>query len=228
MTVVTKQALAVTAGLVVAVVMVMLGLWQMSSYEESTRDVSAERAAEPAVALADNVAADGVISDIYGHRVTVSGKYLPQNQALIGTGDPLRVATVFRMDDGRNVTVVRGALSPGFEVPPAPEGEQSIEGVFLAPDKPYTGGQTDAEHPTLRIQELAQDWPAPLIAGYITLPEDASAAQGLAKASLELPEAEGSPTHRGYALQWWVFAAGAIAFGLYAARGFAKEAQKVS
>lgn len=228
MTVHTKQALAVTAGLVVAVVMVMLGLWQMSSYEESTRDVSAERAAEPAVALADNVAADGVVADIYGHRVTASGKYLPQDQVLVGTGDPLRVATVFLMDDGRHVTVVRGAVSPGSEVPPAPEGEQSIEGVFLAPDKPYTGGQTDAEHPTLRIQELAQDWPAPLIAGYITLPEDASAAQGLTKASLELPEAEGSPTHRGYALQWWVFAAGAIAFGLYAARGFAKEEQKVS
>lgn len=53
-----------------------------------------------------------------------------------------------------------------------------------------------------------------------------SAAQGLDEAALVLPSLEGSPTHRGYALQWWVFAAGAIAFGVYTAAQFGKEDQK--
>ena len=59
-----KQAVAVTAGLVVAVVMLMLGLWQMSSYQESTRDVSAERAALEPVALAESVAVSGEIDEV--------------------------------------------------------------------------------------------------------------------------------------------------------------------
>lgn len=223
----TKQALAIAAGVVVAVAMMWLGLWQMSSYEESTRDVSAERAAEPPVALAESVAADGTVADVYGHRVTFSGQYEPDHQALIGDDSPYRVATAFRLDDGRHVTVVRGTVPKGEEVPAAPEGPQDVEGIFLAPDKPYDGSSTDiADYATLRVQELAQTWPSPLIAGYVTLAEGDSAAQALGQAPLELPEAEGSATHRGYALQWWVFAAGAIAFGIYAARGFAKDEAK--
>lgn len=223
----TKQALAILAGVVVALGMMGLGLWQMRSYEESTRDVSSERAAQPSVPLADSVSADGTVADIYGRRVTLSGEYEPQFHTTIGDSDPWRVATAFRLDDGRNLVVVRGSITPGADVPAAPTGHQSIEGIFLAPDKAYTGDSTQrAEHPTLRVQELAQDWPAPLIAGYVTLPAEASAAQGLGVAPMTLPEAEGSPTHRGYALQWWVFAAGAVAFGVFGARNLAKDEAK--
>lgn len=219
----TKQVLAVVAGCIVAGVMMLLGLWQMASYEESTRDVSAERAALAPVPLADGVAADGTVDDIYGRRVTLSGSFNSEYQILVGDADPWRVATVFEMDDGRFVTVVRGSVPPGEEPAAPPVGEQSLEGIFLASDAPYDGSSTEiADLPTLRLQQLAQDWPSPLIGGYVTLSEQASAAQGLEPAALNLPEAEGSATHRGYALQWWVFAAGAVAFGVYAARGFAK------
>lgn len=233
----TKQTLAILASLVVAGVMLLLGLWQMASYEESTRNVSAERAAEAPVALADQVSDDGTVQDVYARRVTLSGTYLPEYEALIGTEAPWRVATAFRMSDGRTVAVVRGAVEPGATVPAPPAGEQDLVGVFLAPDKSVTDAQSPGEIPaspddaagdapdlpTLRVQELAQTWPSPLIGGYVTLSATDSAAQGLAEAPLVLPEAEGSPTHRGYALQWWVFAAGAVAFGIYAARGFAKQ-----
>jgi len=226
----TKQTLAVMAGCVVAGVMMLLGLWQMSSYEESTRDVSAERAAQPAVSLADSVAEDGTIQDIYGRRVSLTGSFLSEHQVEIGDSAPWRVATLFQMADGRYVTVVRGSIAPGETPPTPPRGSQSIEGIFLAPDKPYDGSSTDlADHPTLRVQELAQEWPSPLVAGYVTLNKADSEAQGLGEASLLLPAAEGSPTHRGYALQWCVFAGGAVAFGIYAARGFARdEARKAT
>lgn len=217
-----KQALTLVVGGVVAAVMLILGLWQMASYEASTRDVSAERAAQPVVQLVDAVAADGTVSDVYGRRVEVEGSYLPQYEALIGTDGPWRVATLLELPDGRHVAVVRGALEPGAEIPAAPHGEQHIEGIFLASDKSASpDGPQVADLPSLRLQELAQRWPSPLIAGYVTLPADASRAQGLAEAPLELPEAEGSPTHRGYALQWWVFAAAAVGFSIYVARGFA-------
>lgn len=222
-----KQFLSVLAGAVVALGMLGLGLWQMRTYEESTRDVSAERAAEPPSPLSEAVQADGTVADIYGRRVTFSGQFDAAHQVLVGQNDPWRVATAFRLDDGRYITVVRGAVAPNAEVPAAPEGEQELEGVFLAPDLPSDGtGAMEADLPTLRVQELAQSWPNPLIAGYVTLPAAESAEQGLSEAPVVLPEAEGSATHRGYALQWWVFAAAAVAFGIYAARGFAKDEQK--
>lgn len=222
-----KQFLAILAGVVVAIGMMGLGLWQMRSYEESTRDVSAERAAEPSSPLAEAVQRDGTISDVYGRRVTFSGEFSTQHEVLVGESQPLRVATAFRMDDGRYVTVVRGGIEAGAEVPTPPSGLQSLEGIFLAPDLPPAAlAAAGADLATLRVQELAQAWPSPLIAGYVTLPEAASAEEGLLAAPITLPEVEGSATHRGYALQWWVFAAAAIAFGGYAAHGFAKDEKK--
>ncbi len=225
-----KQALALLVGVVIAIVMMLLGLWQMSSYEESTRDTSAERAAEAPTALTEAVDEDGVVQDIYGKRVTFRGEYLPEHQVTVGTGSPIRVLTALEMEDGRHVAVVRGALdATGIDqgIPSAPAGVHDVEGIFLAPDLPAAGARTDAaDLATVRIQELAQEWPSPLIAGYVTLPAAESAAQGLDEAALVLPSMEGSPTHRGYALQWWVFAAGAIAFGVYTAAQFGKEDQK--
>lgn len=222
-----KQVLAVAAGLVVAVVMMWLGVWQMSSYEESTRDVSAERAAEDPTPLAEAVSADGAVEDIYGKRVVFTGVYQQEYEVTVGTMAPWRVLTLMELADGRYVAVVRGSLEPSEAaegIPAAPQGTQDVEGIFLAPDLPAAaGGGPEADYSTVRIQELAQEWPSPLIAGYVTLPAEDSEAQGLREARLVLPTADGSPTHRGYALQWWVFAAGAIAFGVYSARQMGKS-----
>ncbi|MDO5677526.1 MAG: SURF1 family protein [Propionibacteriaceae bacterium] len=224
-----KQALAILAGVVIAVVMMLLGLWQMSSYEASTRDTSAERAAEAPTSLAQSVSDDGVVQDIYGKRVTFEGSYLPGHQVTVGEKDPLRVLTAFEMIDGRYIAVVRGALTSSdveLGIPAAPSGPQSVTGIFLAPDMPATSSPQVADLATVRVQELAQAWPSPLIAGYVTLSAEDSRAQGLDEAFLVLPAMEGSPTHRGYALQWWVFAAGAIAFGAYTAHQIGKDAKK--
>lgn len=223
----TKQALAVGAGCLVASVMAGLGVWQMASYEESTRDVSAERAALPPEALADHVADDGQISDIYGRRVTVTGIYDADHEVLVGQEPPLRVATLLSMDDGRYVAVVRGTVDAGATPQAPPQGEQDIMGIFLASDLTATDlPAAGADLGTLRLQELAQTWPGPLVGGYVTLDAATSTTQGLGEAPLLLPEVGGSPTHRGYALQWWVFAVGAIAFGVYSARGFAADAAR--
>ncbi|MBB1483049.1 SURF1 family protein [Tessaracoccus sp. MC1865] len=222
-----QQTLAIAAGVVVALVMMWLGVWQMASYQESTRDVSAERAAEAPTPLSEAVASDGVVQDIYGKRVTFTGVYLPEYEVTVGSASPWRVLTLMETADSRYIAVVRGsvdATDASEGIPAPPQGTQSVEGIFLAPDLPEASRSAEADYHSVRIQELAQEWPSPLIAGYVTLPGAESEAQGLEEARLVLPTADGSPTHRGYALQWWVFAAGAIVFGLYSARELGKTA----
>lgn len=220
-----KQALTVAVGVTLAAVMLLLGLWQMSAFRRSMEDVAAQRAEQPAVSLADSVAPDGTVADIYGRRVTMAGEFLPADTVLVGTAWPLRVVTLFRLDDGRHVAVVRGTVAAA-DPPAAPAGVVRLEGVFTAGDKdaeePVPAGAPDGSLPSLRLQTLVQGWPQPLISGYVTLPPEDSAAAGLGPAEVVLPEAQGTAMHQGYALQWWVFAAAAIAFSIVVARGYRK------
>ncbi|WP_296137386.1 SURF1 family protein [uncultured Tessaracoccus sp.] len=210
----TKQFVAVASGLAVAAVMVVLGLWQMSRFQLSVEDVATERAAQPPVALAPAVHANGTVDDVYGRRVSAAGEYLPEHQVVTGTTEA-RVVTAMRLDDGRHVAVVRGSVAEGDQPAAPPSGRQEIVGVFLASDH-----EQDRPSGSVRLQRLAQTWPAPLVGGYVTLDEEQSAQQGLAPAKVELPEQHGTAMHQGYALQWWVFAVAAIAFGIFLARQF--------
>ena len=209
-----KQTLAILAGILVAIVMLVLGLWQMNRFQMSMQDVAAERAAMPTVQLAEHVQPDGTIDDIYGRVVTAEGSYLPDYEEVVGTSEP-RVVTAFRMEDGRHVAVVRGVVESGTP-PPAPGGVVDLAGVLTASDH----DDPDAARGSVRLQSLAQTWPSPLISGYVTLTADGATGQGLAPATAELPEGEGTAMHQGYALQWWVFAAASIAFSIFIARGF--------
>jgi len=222
-----RQALVILAGVVVAVAMLSLGLWQMAQFQRSTLDVAAQRAEMDTVRLADNVRADGTVEDIYGRYAEVSGEFLADYEVLVGSKPPLRVATAFEMTDGRILAVVRGSISPGSAVPPAPTGPQEIVGVFLASDAAAESG-VDAmgDLVTLRLQQLAQEWPVGLVGGYLTLGDADSAAQGLDPAEVVLPEGEGSAMHQGYAMQWWVFAGAAVAFSVFIARGMDPSRKK--
>ena len=209
-----KQTLTIIVGCLAAAVFVFLGIWQMNRFQLSAEDIARERAAMEAVDLAENVVADGTVQDIYGRSTFASGRFLPEYEEVVGDLEA-RVVTAFQLDDGRHVAVVRGSLPDDGVVPPPPAGEYELRGIFTASDH-------DSERPqgSVRLQQLAQSWPSPLMSGYLTLPEDESAAQGLSAAVAELPEGEGTEMHQGYALQWWVFAAAAIAFAIFLARQF--------
>lgn len=230
MSVRTKQVLAVLVGVLVAIGMLLLGLWQMERFQRSMVDIGEERATLESVSLADSVAPDGTVDDIYGRLTTFSGGYLPEHQVLVGTEWPMRVVTAFQLDDGRHVAVVRGLTdaAPGEESLPV---DISTEGFFTAGDlagvDPVPSDAPEGSLPSVRLQNLVQDWPQPMIAGYVTLTGDEAAAFGLAPAKAELPEGEGTAMHQGYAMQWWVFAAASIAFSLFVARGFEQTQKKV-
>lgn len=212
-----KQALIIGGGVLVAAVMVLLGLWQASAYRHSGQQVAIDRTTMESVELVDNIEADGTIADIYARQAHVSGTYRPDLQFWVGTDQPLRLVTALELTDGRLLAVVRGTGSGG-EFPEPPGGAQDVTGIFLASDK-------DDETPplatpglsTVRLPQIAQLWPGRVIGGYLTLPATDSEAQGLAAAEAPLPEVEGSAQNAGYALQWWVFAVGAIAASIWIA-----------
>lgn len=225
----TKQVLAIAVGIIVAIVMLLLGLWQMASFQRSMVDIGAERADMESVVLADSVAPDGTIEDIYGRRTVISGSYLPEHSLMVGTEWPMRAVTLFQLDDGRHVAVVRGLADSPVEAADLPTNTQT-EGIFTAGDQagtdPVADGAPDGSLPTLRLQSLVQEWPQPIIAGYITVGAEEAAAFGLEPAVAVLPEGEGTAMHQGYALQWWVFAGASVAFGIIVARGFKESATK--
>lgn len=216
-----RRVITISIGVLVAIVMLVLGVWQMASFQRSVVDIAAERAAEAPVSLVDNIRADGTIEDIYGRRVQLTGKVLPGHELLVGTAWPLRLAVPFEMTDGQIVPLVLGTTNEPVIVTNLTT--MDVEGIFtsgdqgrdLTPPEDAPAGSAAI----LRLQELVQQWPQPMIAGYVTLTEDGAASFGVDKAEAELPEAQGTSMHQGYALQWWVFAAAAIAFSVVVARG---------
>jgi cytochrome oxidase assembly protein ShyY1 len=203
-----RQWLVAVLGTVVCVAMLGLGLWQMRVFEDKENESAALRAQQPPVALLDLVNTDGTVGDVYGKRVTVAGRYLPDQQVLVvGQDGVVRVLSAFAVDDGRVLPVVRGTLPAGARIPEPPTGRLTQGGIFL-PSEPGADHSVPAGAlPSVRLPALAQDWPQQLLPGFITLPAQDSATQGLGEATVSLPTGEGSIQNIGYALQWWVFAA---------------------
>ena len=101
----------VSAGLLVAAGMVLMGLWQLRVYQHQGAEAAARRAAEPAVPLSAVAPAGAAARDGYGRSVTFAGTYDPAHQQLLtvdGVTDRHRVVTLLRTDDGAGVVVVRG------------------------------------------------------------------------------------------------------------------------
>lgn len=215
-----RQVLIVGAGLVLAAVMVLLGIWQLDVYRAQGQAQAEQRAALPPVPLSSVARAGAAVTDGYGRPVTVTGRYLPDVQVLVpldAGSDRYRVLSALRAADGDVVPVVRG-LVDGPRSGPAPAGEQTATGVLLPSEEAPPGDLPAGQLSSVRIPTLAQDWPGPLVSGYVTLEPAAAAAQGLAPAPVELPEASGRLRNGAYALQWWVFAAFAVGLAVRMAR----------
>ena len=213
-TMITLRQLGVMVlGVIAAGLMVWLGLWQASTFRTHGQEATQQRAQLPAVALPANATGDQV-AGLYGRQVTITGQYLSDQQFYVGDKPPLRIVTAFRTSTGQIVPVVRGQLAEGATPPAAPAGTVTQTGLVMPSEKDFHG-QMGASlpqpiMPTVKLERLAQVWPAPLLNGFVTLNAPDSQAQRLLPAQVELPEGEGSQRNAGYALQWWVFAAFAL------------------
>ena len=218
-----RQAGVLALAALLAGVMVVLGLWQAGVARNQGNQSMAERAAQPAVALPDSTSTM-VLGQLYGRQVNCRGSYLP-HQVLVGTQAPYRVVTAFRCQ-GFVLAVARGTVSSrSATVPPAPSGTLVQTGVLLPGEVASDAGTgtEPADLRSLRLDQLAQKWPAPLSPAFITLNADQAGAQGLAPAKVVLPEGQGHARNRGYALQWWVFASFALIMGVVIARSMGRR-----
>ena len=223
-----QQLALVALGTVVAAVMIMLGLWQMQVFEDQGQEGAIARMDEPAVAL-DGVASPGEeITDGYGRTVTFAATYDNDDQLLVPVEDEpgsYRVLTRALTPEGTLVPVVRGEThSPTPPAPPTGEVEQ--HGVLLASDSSAPGDLPADQIGSVYLPALVQRWTEPMVAGYVTLPADLAAAQGLDPATPDLPSGRGSGQNFGYALQWWVFAASALGFSIYLATYIGRAAER--
>lgn len=224
-----KQVLILLVGLVLAVVMTFLGLWQMSVFESQRAGTAQARVAQPVVSWSGDQARRGQAGDAYGRRVSVTGTYVASTQLLVGENWPLRVVTGLRMSSGETIPVVRGAVNQGERIAAVPKGTVKVTGVLLASDGQPSGPTTSRVaipakvEPALRLEVLAQDWPQPLVPGYLTASSDAAKAAGMRGAELPLPETDGGERNRGYALQWWAFAAFALGMSIVFARSAGRK-----
>lgn len=189
----------VLLGIVAAVVMFGLGLWQAQVSRHGGQQAAAELTAMPVVTMNPEISGDRTGAS-WGRTVSASGHYLDQEFRVVDDRG-VRILTAFELDDGRVLPIVRGT---GVSVPP-PNGTLVQHGVFLP-----TEGDADHSVPTgelgsVRLQTVAQYWPQQLVPGFLTLAADDAAAQGMTAAEVVLPTLDGSVRNSGYALQWWAF-----------------------
>lgn len=224
-----KQLAVITFGVVIAGAMIWLGLWQASTFRTQGHDATLERARQPAVALPSNATGNDVAS-LYGRQVTVTGRYLPEYQYYVGGKPPLRIVTAFRTDAGQVLAVVRGEVDDGTTPTAPPAGTVSQSGLLMPSEKDFHGtmatGLPTPVIPTVKLERLAQEWPTPLLNGFVTLTEQDAKAQSLTPATVVLPEGEGSQRNAGYALQWWVFAGFALVMTFIWARMIGRQASR--
>lgn len=215
----------VALGLVLALVMGWLGLWQAQVFVDTGNSAAAAVTEGPVLPLDASVTGDA-IGGLWGHTVSVTGKYLPSQQVQIVDEDGTRrVLTAFLLNDGRVVAIARGV---GEATATVPDGVLTQIGVFLP-----TQTQTDHAVPagaygSVRLQALAQVWPQQLVSGYLTLDGAESARQGLAPAPVVLPTLQGKERNAGYALQWWAFASFALVMSVVIARNYRRRGLQLS
>ena len=212
--------LIVAVGVVAALIMGWLGLWQAQVFVDQGKSAAAVITGEPVRALDASVTGDNV-GYLWGHTVSVSGHYLPNQQVVVVDRDgSRRVVTAFQLADGRVVAIARG-VGTGTETPPS--GEITQTGVFLPTEAAADRVVPSGTYGSVRLQALAQVWPQAMVSGYVTLDESEAKAQGLGAAPVVLPALDGKIRNAGYALQWWAFAAFALVMSVLIARNYRRR-----
>ncbi len=191
--------------------MSVLGLWQLSVFDERQQRDGAERLERDPVPLSELFGPDQAFpSDGIGRPVTVTGRYDVGQQLFVtdfpGHDDTYAVATPLVDDTGSAILVVRGSSDRAeAEAPPR---TVTVEGV-LEPTSPEGGSADDARVAEgLRIPALVEDFDRDLYSGYVVL-RSSDPTELLPPVEPPTPEPSllAGLRNLAYALQWWVFAA---------------------
>ena len=142
-----------------------------------------------------------------GHRTATAGRSpfdgtlrpLAAGAGARSTGDrgPYRVLTALRQDDGSVVAVVRGLVRRGDAAPAPPAERCTRPACCCRRRRPSPAARPAGQLSTVGLPLLAQQWPGPLVDGFVTLSADRRARpSGLAPAPLALPEGPRSAAQR--------------------------------
>ncbi|MEJ7628338.1 MAG: SURF1 family protein [Nocardioidaceae bacterium] len=199
-------------GLALMAVMVALGLWQLSVYDDHQDSDAQAALSRPAVPLDSLLGPDAALTaDGAGRPVTVSGRYLANDQVyvrkLAGSSRRYAVVTPLVTANGSAVLVVRG--SRDMPSARAPVGPVTVTGILEpsgenAPE-PDASGVTDG----LSVSSLVNAVGPDLYSGYVLL--QASNPQQSPRLAPVTPPLSDPARWSGirnllYACQWWVFA----------------------
>lgn len=217
------------AALALALVMSLLGMWQLSRYEQRSAINERIDAAEVADArpLASVLAAPGPSQQVGPPPpdeagwtlVTATGRYQPDQEVLVRGRTVegqvgVEVVTPLVLPDGSAILVDRGWVPPAPggahdrpDVPPAPAGEVTVTG-WVRPGERDAGVEArDGDLHTRRINPgaVAAHLDQPLYGGFLLLEQQQPPADpGLTQVP---PRRENALLNAGYAGQWWIFAA---------------------
>lgn len=215
-----------------ATIMVGLGNWQLSRYDQKVAiNDRIEAAAKSAPVPVTDVLATGRVpaGNQRYTKVTATGRYDVTQEILVrGRTHNGRVGyevlTPLLLPGGNALLVNRGWVAAAASarevpsIPAAPTGEVTVVGAVRLPERAVGRVETlEGRHQVRRISptQLAGTLPYPVLGGYITVEQD-----GLVPIAVEY---EGTLQNGGYALQWWAFAAlTLVGFG-YLARRHARE-----
>ena len=223
-----RALLVVLLGIGLAAGMVTAGVWQLRVYQRQGADAAARRAAEPPVPLTEAAPVGAPVRDGYGRTVTFRGSYEAAHQVLLPVADrtdAYRVVILLRQGDGSGVAVVRGIVTESAAAPPAPEGPQTQIGILLPSEVAVASPGAPEDLGSVRVPQLAQRWPGPLVEGFVTLSPAEESAQGLEPAVVALPEGRGRLRNGAYALQWWLFAGFTLVMAVRIARDVGRGAR---
>jgi surfeit locus 1 family protein len=211
--------------LLAVVVFVNLGMWQLRRLEER-RDFNSllsSRTAEAEIPLAEALTRYGPSQDSLELRVvTATGTYAPQEEVILlarsysGVSGH-HVVTPLYLEGDRAIMVDRGWVpidldEPGLEVFVPPQGPVTVVGVLrktevrgsFGPSIPAEGAVTQVAR--VDLERLDDQIAGDLAPVYVQLLKQDPAQSGDLPRLVPLPEpSEGS--HRGYAVQWFLFAA---------------------
>ena len=223
-----KQAFVIALGIALAAGMVVMGYWQLEVFHNQGQEAAQRRASAPPIPLNSVANVEAPVTDGYGRSVTFEGTYDPATQLLVPMeGGQFRVLTGLRQGDGSVVAVVRGVVAEP-NAPAPPSGPIQQIGVLLPTEEhlPKTDLPT-GQISSVRLPALAQEWPGPLISGYVHLSSADAVSQGLTSAELRLPEARGRLRNGAYAMQWWLFAAFTLFMTFRIARDLGRDSEVV-
>ncbi|HEX9766177.1 MAG TPA: SURF1 family protein [Nitriliruptorales bacterium] len=228
-----KLLLAHVVVLTAVVVLVNLGFWQLRRLDEarSFNERLEQRQAAPVLSASELAGADP--DDLAFRRAQVTGTYVTEHELLhLARGYRGRsgnhVLTPLVTSDGLVILVDRGWVPAALDTPPVteaapPTGPVTVTGQLLE-SQPYTGvGARDRAEGELarvlrvnlpRIEAQLPPELTPLYPLYLQQRNQEPAVADELPLAAEVPELDDGP-HLSYAVQWFLFAATALA--VYAA-----------